>query len=252
MTGYRKAVEDGADIIIKMDGDGQMDPKLIPQFTKPLIAGEADYTKGNRFFDLESLTSMPHIRLFGNAVLSFVSKASSGYWDVMDPTNGYTAIHASAVSLLPLHKIDNRYFFESDMLFRLNTIRAVVKEIPMKALYGEEESNLNIARVIKEFPGKYLSRFFKRIFYNYFLRDFTVCSIEFLAGVFLFSFGLLFGMYHWYQSYIHQSNTPTGTIMIVVLSIMMGFQLILAAVNLDVMNIPRMPIQGAIKTRTLP
>ncbi len=87
MTGYRAAIADGADIIVKVDGDGQMDPALIPNFIEPILAGEADYTKGNRFFYLEEIRAMPKVRLFGNAVLSFMTKLSSGYWDVFDPTN---------------------------------------------------------------------------------------------------------------------------------------------------------------------
>ena len=136
ISGYLEALKIGSDVIVKVDGDGQMDPALIPDLIHPILSGEADYTKGNRFFNLASLKSMPLIRLFGNSVLSFVSKLASGYWNVMDPTNGFTAIHASVLKVLPLEKIDERYFFESDMLFRLNTVRAVVKELPMEASYG--------------------------------------------------------------------------------------------------------------------
>ena len=85
MTGYKCAIADGIGIIVKVDGDGQMDPSLIPDFVAPILAGEADYTKGNRFFDLEEIRAMPKIRLFGNAVLSFITKLSSGYWDLFDP-----------------------------------------------------------------------------------------------------------------------------------------------------------------------
>jgi len=126
MTGYRAALKDGADIIVKIDGDGQMDASLISNFIEPILAGEADYTKGNRFFNLEEIRSMPGLRLFGNAVLSFMTKLSSGYWDLFDPTNGYTAIHVDVARHLPFNKISSRYFFETDMLFRLNTLRSVV------------------------------------------------------------------------------------------------------------------------------
>src|SRR5690606_32001950 len=131
ITGYQAAIADGMDILVKLDGDGQMDASLIPDFIEPIINGEADYTKGNRFFDLEELRSMPRIRLIGNAVLSFMTKFSSGYWNLFDPTNGFTALHADVARYLPLSKISKRYFFESDMLFRLNTLRAVVHDIPM-------------------------------------------------------------------------------------------------------------------------
>lgn len=242
MSGYRQAMKDKADIIVKIDGDGQMDPKLIPRFAQPIIEGCADYTKGNRFYSLESLETMPKIRIFGNAGLSFLSKLTSGYWNIMDPTNGYTAIHASVLCMLPLHKIDNRYFFESDMLFRLNTFRAVVREIPMDAVYGNEKSNLNILKVIKDFPAKHLVSFFKRLYYNYFMRDFNVCSVEIITGTLLTVFGTIFGMIHWYMSIHSGIPATTGTVMLAALPIIMGFQLFLAAIHFDVSNIPKKPL----------
>ena len=133
ITGYKAALVDGADIVVKLDGDGQMDPALINLFVEPILEGRADYVKGNRFFNLESLYSMPRMRLFGNAVLSFINTAANGYWHLMDPANGFTGIHAGVLALLPLDKIEQRYFFESDMLFRLSILRAVVTEIPMDA-----------------------------------------------------------------------------------------------------------------------
>jgi dolichol-phosphate mannosyltransferase len=120
MTGYKAAIADAMFIAIKIDGDGQMNPMLIPDFIEPIINGEADYTKGNRFYNLEEIHQMPKVRLIGNAVLSLMNKLSSGYWDVFDPTNGYTAIHVDVLGRLPFDKISKRYFFESDMLFRLN------------------------------------------------------------------------------------------------------------------------------------
>jgi len=109
MTGYRRAMQDGAQIVLKIDGDGQMNPALIPRFIYPILASRADYTKGNRFFNPESLRGMPAVRLCGNAALSFITKLSTGYWQVMDPTNGYTAIHTRALEQLPLEKISSRY-----------------------------------------------------------------------------------------------------------------------------------------------
>ena len=155
MTGYRAALKDGIDIIVKIDSDGQMDPALIIDFVGPIVDGEADYTKGNRFFELEKVKSMPRIRLIGNAILSFMCKLSSGYWNLFDPTNEFTAIHADVARRLPFNSISKRYFFESDILFRLNTLRAVVIDIPMEAKYGDEISNLKISRIVGEFLVKH-------------------------------------------------------------------------------------------------
>ena len=197
MSGYKQAIADGATIMIKLDGDGQMNPDYIAKLILPIEKGEADYTKGNRFFDIEKLLVMPRVRLIGNSFLSLINKMVTGYWNVIDPTNGFTAIHVDALKLIPFQKIDNRYFFESDMLFRLAVLRAVVKDVSIPALYGNEESNLKIGKVLWEFPVKYTSRFFKRFFYNYLLRDFNAGTIQILGGTFAIITGLAFGIYHW-------------------------------------------------------
>ena len=242
MTGYRAAIADGAEVIVKIDGDGQMDTSLIPRFIEPILAGEADYTKGNRFFDLEQVRAMPKARLFGNAVLSFMTKLSSGYWDLFDPTNGFTAIHADVARHLPFEKISRRFFFETDMLFRLNTLRAVVVDVPMDAQYGDEVSNLKISKIVGEFLLKHVRNFSKRIFYNYYLRDMSLASIELPLGVLLFFSGCVFGVYHWINSLQEGTTTPAGTVMLAALPILMGAQLILAFLGYDISNVPRRPL----------
>ncbi len=242
-TGYAEALKAGASIVVKLDGDGQMDADLIPELIAPIQNGEADYVKGNRFFRIEKLSQMPTIRLIGNSALSLINKLVSGYWPCMDPTNGFTAIHRTALSMLPLEKIENRYFFESDMLFRLGTISAVVHDMPMDAKYADEVSNLSVRRVLFEFPPKYISRFFKRMFYNYFLRDFTVASIQMVLGIKLLLFGVIFGGYHWYIGI--QENVPatTGTVMIATLPIILSFQLLLSALHYDITTVPKKVLQ---------
>ena len=242
LAGYAAAVEAGADVIVKLDGDGQMDPALIPAFTAPIAAGEADYTKGNRFFDLSRIGRMPPARIFGNAALSFMTKLSSGYWDVFDPTNGYTAIDARVAALLPADRISRRYFFETDMLFRLNTFRAVVQDVPMDAHYGDEVSGLRISRILGEFLFKHARNFFKRIFYNYYLRDFSAASLELAAGLGLSAFGASFGLYHWWLSAAQAMTTPTGTVMLAAMPVLVGLQLLLAFLSQDVASAPRLPI----------
>jgi glycosyltransferase involved in cell wall biosynthesis len=166
-TGYKEAMKDRSEIVIKIDGDGQMDVMQIFSLIAPIQKNEADYTKGNRFFDLDTLNNMPTVRLLGNAILSLITKFSSGYWSIYDPTNGFTAISKSALEKLNLDKVDERYFFESDMLFRLNLIKAVVKDVPMPPQYGNEVSNLSVLNSLWRFPLKNLRNFYKRIFYTY-------------------------------------------------------------------------------------
>lgn len=238
ITGYRQAVADGATVIVKIDGDGQMDPRLIGRFVARILDGSADYTKGNRFFDLESISNMPTIRIVGNAVLSFATKLSSGYWHIFDPTNGYTAIHSSVVRRLALDKLSSRYFFESDMLFRLNILRACVVDVPMDAKYGDEKSNLRIGRVVPEFVLKHLINLAKRIFYNYFLRDFSVASLELVFGILLFTFGAIFGAIKWWDSAMVGVESSAGTVMLAALPVLAGLQFLLAFLGHDIRATP--------------
>jgi dolichol-phosphate mannosyltransferase len=242
LTGYSAALAHRADVLVKLDGDGQMDPALIPRFIAPIVKGQADYTKGNRFYDLKHLDRMPFVRLLGNAVLSFMAKLSTGYWNLFDINNGYTALHARVAQCLPFEKISRRYFFETDMLFRLNTIRALALDIPMDAVYGQERSNLPIRKILGEFLGKHVRNLVKRIFYNYFLRDMTVASLELLIGTALLAFAIVFGGVHWMDSVLTGKAAPLGTIMLAALTALVGLQMLLAFISFDVSNVPRRPI----------
>jgi glycosyltransferase involved in cell wall biosynthesis len=242
VTGYRRALEDGAEVMVKLDGDGQMDPSLVPRFVRPILEGEADYTKGNRFFNVEDVRQMPGLRFWGNAVLSFLSKLASGYWDVFDPNNGFTAIHAKVAALLPLERISERYFFESDMLFRLNTLRAVVSEIPIPARYRDEESSLQPLRVAPEFLGKHVLNFGKRLFYNYFLRSFSMASVNLVLGVLLVLAGAGWGGYGWLSFGSEGVFASTGQVMLASLPIIVGVQMVLAFLGYDMANVPRVAL----------
>ena len=242
LTAYQAALRDGLDIVVKIDGDGQMNPALLPAFIRPIVKGQADYTKGNRFYRPESLRSMPPIRLFGNAVLSFITKLSCGYWNCMDPTNGYTAIHTKIIKDLPIEIIEKRYFFETDMLYHLNIIRAVVRDIPMHAVYNDEKSNLKISKALPEFLKKNISRFFKRYIYLYLIRDFNIGSLYSLLGGFLCSAGGIFGGIHWIKGIMNEQAASSGTVMLAALPIIIGMQFLIAFLHYDVSNTPKEPL----------
>jgi glycosyltransferase involved in cell wall biosynthesis len=241
--GYRVALERGADIVVKIDSDGQMDPALLPQIVHPIRERLADYTKGNRFFNIEDVRAMPKVRLFGNAGLSFLTKLSSGYWNIFDPTNGYTAIHRIALEMLPLDKIDRRFFFESDMLFRLNIAGAVVIDVPIRASYADERSNLRVGRVLVPFLLKNLRNFLKRLFYRYYLRDLNIGSLELLIGIVLLVFGLVFGVTKWVSATAAGAEASAGTVMLAGLPILLSVQMILGFFAFDFMAVPRTPLQ---------
>lgn len=239
ISGYRASLADNMDIVVKIDGDGQMDPYLIDDFVNPILKELSDYTKGNRFYDIEGLRGMPKIRIFGNAVLSFMTKFSSGYYNIFDPTNGYTAISAFALKRLNFDKLSRRYFFESDILFRLNIINAKVVDVPMVAVYEDEESNLNIKKIIIPFLKGHIRNASKRIFYNYFLRDFSVASIELIGGVSLTTFGVLYGFFSWYKSIFHNELASSGTVMLSALPIILGMQLFIGFYQADIERQPK-------------
>lgn len=247
LTGYYAAVLEGADVIVKLDGDGQMDPSLIRRFSEPILQGKSDYVKGNRFFELEAHEGMPGLRLFGNAVLSFLNKLSSGYWNIFDPTNGYTAIDGAVARRILSRSVAKRYFFESDMLFHLYLLRAVVTDMPMRARYGSERSNLRIGRILLPFLVQHSRNVVRRIAIQYFLRDFSLASIEFVFGCFVFLFGATFGLAQWALSVASQEPATAGTVMLAALPVIVGVQLILNAVNYDIQNVPRQPIQSRLK-----
>ena len=254
ITGYEHAIAAGADVVVKLDGDGQMDPALIPQFVAPIWRGGADYVKGNRFYNIEDVQAMPMARLIGNAGLSFLTKLSSGYWNMFDPTNGYTAISAAVLSFLPLQKIKRRYFFETDMLFRLGTLQALVVDLPMTAVYADEQSGLKIRRILLEFLVGNIGNFGKRVFYGYFLRSFSIASLELVVGVLFLLFGVSFGLRGWAASIMTGHPATTGTVMLAALPVMLGVQLLLSFLAFDIGAVPRRaitpllsPRRGAIK-----
>ena len=239
VTGYRAALAGGASIVVKLDGDGQMDPAMIADLIQPIVDGNADYTKGNRFDSLVGLREMPGVRVLGNGALSLMSKVSSGYWNVTDPTNGFTSIHRDVLKALPLDMLSKRFFFESDMLFRLSILRAVVWDVPMEARYGNEKSNLSALKALFEFPGKHFSRFHKRLFYNYYLRDMSAASLELPLGAALGWFGFIFGVGKFAESIQTQVPATAGTVMLSAVPVILGFQLVLAFLSHDIASVPR-------------
>lgn len=242
LRGMRHARAAGADILVKLDGDGQMAPELAGKFVAPLRSGEADYAKGNRFYAYRLVRDMPAVRLIGNGLLSFLTKLSSGYWNVFDPTNGYLAIAGEVFDELPLDRLDRRYFFETDLLCQLGLLRAVVTDIPMRATYGRESSGLSPFRVSAPFLFRHATRFLRRVFVSYFLRDFSAGSLYLLVGLPSLLFGLVFGTWQWTALSAADLEATAGTVMLAALPVILGVVLLLNFLAFDVMMIPRTPL----------
>jgi dolichol-phosphate mannosyltransferase len=247
LAGYAEATRRGGRILVKVDGDDQMDLGYIPQLVAPILLGEADYAKGNRFTSISHLRNMPYLRVLGNAALSFAAKVSTGYWNIFDPTNGYTAIEASVAKQVMQKRVSRRFFFETDLLYHLGTLRAVVRDVPMPARYGEEVSNLRIGGIIGPFALKHGRNFFQRVLGQYFIRDFNVATVELIFGAFFLLFGLGYAA-HWLSIRHEGEPASPGRVMAAALPVMVGVQFMLQAINFDVLNVPARPIHPYLRT----
>jgi glycosyltransferase involved in cell wall biosynthesis len=247
LAGYEEAARRGGRILVKVDGDDQMDLGYVAQLVAPIILGEADYTKGNRFTSISHLKNMPFVRVFGNAALSFAAKVSTGYWNIFDPTNGFTAIEASVAGRLAGKRISQRFFFETDFLYHLGTLRAVVRDVPIPARYGEEVSNLRIGAIVGPFALKHAKNFFMRLVGQYFVRDFNVATVELIFGALFLAFGVGYAAHWLWVRSTGQAASP-GVVMAAALPVMIGVQFLLQAINFDVLNAPTRPIHPYLRT----
>jgi dolichol-phosphate mannosyltransferase len=241
-SGYARALELGAEIVVKMDGDGQMDARYLRRLIAPIVQGDADYTKGNRFHHTEELRRMPAIRLVGNAGLGFLVRWSSGYWSLYDPTNGYTAIHRKVLARLHLEGLARDYFFESHMLGELGLLGACVTDVPIPARYGDEESSLRIARILYRFPPLLVRGFMRRLWRRHLMASFSVFGLYITAGGLLMLAGGTFGLWHWIDSLSTGVPATAGTVMLGALPFMLGFFLWVQAIAVDVAGVPRLPL----------
>ncbi|MEP6694644.1 MAG: glycosyltransferase [Chloroflexota bacterium] len=239
-TGLTRGAETGADLLVKVDGDGQMD---LADLTKLLDALVDDprygYAKGNRLIDQKSLAQMPRLRFIGNFALTFLTKLASGYWYVVDPQNGYLAIRRSVWERLDPERLSDGYFFENDMLVGLNILDVPVKDVPIPARYGSEQSHLRVRRVLFPFFFLLIRRTFYRVYMKYMLRDFSPIALFLLFGIPLFIWGVVFGAYQWWSHAQLGIATPTGTVIVAVVPLILGFQLLLQALVLDIQDSPR-------------
>jgi dolichol-phosphate mannosyltransferase len=247
ITGYQAALETDAEVIVKMDGDGQMDARYLGRLIAPLLAGKADFAKGNRFFDLRALRAMPVGRRVGNFGLTLLTKAASGFWHVSDPTNGYFALRRGALGLVNFHLLDKRYFFEISLLVQLNVVRAVAIDVPIPAIYGDENSSLSPAGALMTFPGKLLGGFLHRIWWRYFIYDVNIVSVFLVAGLILFVGGGAFGAWRWSANIAEGANQSAGTVALAMLPMLLGFQMLLQAMVLDVMDKPAEPVSEVLE-----
>lgn len=236
VTGFKACIEKNIDIVIKIDGDGQMDVNFMPQLIDAVVDGKYDFAKGDRVRNRKMLEKMPAIRRFGNLSLTFLVRIASGYWKISDPTNGYLCITLPTLKKLDLSRLSKRFFFESSLIAELYFTGARIKDVQMPSIYGNEKSNLSIWKALFSFPTKLMKAHMRRLRMQYFIDDFNISSVYLATGIPMFLFGLIFGLVKW----IHYAKigipAPTGTIIISLITIIMGFQLILSFIQNDMSN----------------
>jgi len=247
-TGFRKALELGLEVIVKVDGDDQMDPAEMPRLVEPLIRGEADVAKGNRYEHVSALKSMPFVRVVGNAGLTFLVKLASGYWNLFDPANGYVALRSDVLRRFDLEKLHKRYFFESGLLIQLGILRAVVRDVAMPARYGDEQSSLSVTRTLFGFPPKLLWGFVRRIFWRHFVYDFTALTLYLVLGLPALIWGVVYGLVVWSEVLETKTDATAGQVMLAAMPIILGVQFLTQCLALDIQGTPRQPLCGPLES----
>jgi glycosyltransferase involved in cell wall biosynthesis len=236
VTGFREALALKADLIAKIDADGQMDPQFLDRFARAAVRFPCDYVKANRFGHMEELPAMPGIRLAGNLLLTFLTKFASGCWNVFDPQNGYVMITRKMLKRLDLKKLDRGYFFENSMLIHLNIMKARIAEIYLPARYGEEKSSMRLSQIAATFPAKLLQGYLYRIYHKYVFRSLSPFAIMLLFGFIAMLWGIVWGGIAWWRSYATAIAAPTGTVMLALLPLLLGWSALLQALVLDVQD----------------
>ena len=233
-TGFDWALQRDFHFIVKVDADDQMDVARVPQMISLIATGQADAVKGNRFDSVGDLEGMPVIRILGNAGLSLIAKFSSGLWTINDPTNGFFAISRLALEAVQHQKLNDGFFFESDMLFRLGLSNCNVQELPMSAIYGRERSNLVISRVLFTFPFLHSKNMLKRLAYKYFIQEWSLGTLNLIGAALMFVFALLLGIDSLAMIRSTGERITAGQAVGVSLSAILGFQLLLGFLSYDV------------------
>ena len=237
MTAHRRALELGADIDVVFAGDGQMDPTFLPELLDPLVSGDYGFTKANRFYSRHSFDGMPKLRVVGNIGLSFLNKMASGYWNLFDPQNGYTAITRESLERLDFERIAKRYEFENDLLMNLNILNVRAKDVPIPAVYRNETSTIKLRTFLPSIMRLLVKGFTRRVVLKYVIGTFSPIALFLVSGLMLTLFSFLMGLWVLYET-IGPNTASTGTVLLCVAPGLVGFQLLLAALQLDIAASP--------------
>ncbi len=237
VSGHRRALELGSDVNVIFAGDDQMDPAYLTELLDPITDDGYGFTKANRFYSSTSFKGMPTYRVIGNVVLSFANKAASGYWNLFDPQNGYTAISTEVLRRLDLDNLAQGYQFENDLLLNLNILDVKARDVPVPARYGSEVSGIKLRKVIPAIGGLIFVGFLRRVLLKYVIGSFSPIALFLFSGFMLWLWSAAFGAWTIYET-IGPGEASVGTVLLSVVPFLMGFQLILTALTLDIQASP--------------
>ena len=232
-TGYLQAVEDGMDIAAVMAGDNQMDPAYLPDLLDPIVDGRADYTKGNRLINQAYRKGMSPWRSFGNSILTFLTKVASGYWQMMDPQNGYTAVSIKTLKTLPLTEVYQGYGYCNHLLIWLNICGCRVSDVAIPARYGREKSKIRYSTYIPRVSKLLLGNFLFRLKTKYIQMGFHPLAFFYAAGAVLTPIGMIGGLVTLWEKFAMGYPVLFVHGVLSFLVFMMGMQFLLFAMLFD-------------------
>lgn len=236
ITGFRYALENSADLVFTMAGDAQCNTEYMKNMVDALIDNNFDYVKANRFMHLDALAKMPKFRRIGNIVITILTKFSTGYYSIFDSQNGYGVFKRSTLEHLPLDHIGKRYDYENTLLIALAIMNARIKDEPVPAVYGDEKSTIPVFKTTLRALRVVWKGFWKRVYYKYILVNFHPLALFLFSGLFFLFIAIAFSIYLLIARIFWQISPSTGSVMIAVLPFILGFQLTLTAILMDMNN----------------
>jgi glycosyltransferase involved in cell wall biosynthesis len=233
VSGYKRARDESMDVTCVMAADGQMDPDDLETLVRAVASGECHYAKANRLFTGHAWQLIPRTRYIGNAILSFLTKIASGYWQVADSQSGYTAIDLESLRMLDLDRLYARYGFPNDILVHLNVWGRRVSDYPSRPIYGVgEQSGIRLRKVVPTISWLLMKGFFWRLREKYIIRDFHPLVLFYVLGMALSTVGFSLGILETVLR-LMGNQVPVPTIVLVALLVISGLQLLLFAMWFD-------------------
>lgn len=234
--GYEWVLDKKVDLTFTMAGDAQCNTDYMTNMIDTLLDNDLDYVKANRFVHLDALKQMPTFRRIGNTVITILTKFASGYYSIFDSQNGYGVFKLKTLQKLPFDHIGRRYDYENTLLIALSIMGARIKDEPVPAIYGDEVSTIPVFKTTMRALRVVWVGFWQRVYYKYIVYNFHPIALFLLSGIVLGLFGVFFGLYLVLIKLLDDAVLSTGSVMLSVLPIIIGFQLTLTAITMDMNN----------------